>query len=269
MIEELENTYTPRRKKKRKHKQGQKRIHLHEELFCLVIHPTREPLDDWSSVCDEWQSVSLPTCVFPKGLKKNRKETDTTHSLTRVWRSQIALYVYDEERLCIDVHLIPYVHNKQWVSSVKGMFSVIHCIFITHLTAGSVVLYLHCNLDAFYCSFIKMLTIARSYLRTDTGRSWEYETYLPASSKQTESHYFCCIASFHQYMTSLSGMLTVLRFVVCVCNVFLMVCMFFAVPQESLSEKIKALKQQKLPRHVGIHDKIKFQFRFKLHHSTS
>lgn len=114
-----------------------------------------------------------------------------------------------------------------------------------------------------------MLTIAKSYLRTDTGRSWEYETYLPASSKQTESHYFCCIASFHQYMTSLSGMLTVLRFVVCVCNVFLMVCMFFAVPQESLSEKIKALKQQKLPRHVGIHDKIKFQFRFKLHHSTS
>lgn len=68
---------------------------------------------------------------------------------------------------------------------------------------------------------------------------------------------------------SLNGMLTVLRFVVCVCNVFLMVCMFFAVPQESLSEKIKALKQQKLPRHVGIHDKIKFQFRFKLHHSTS
>lgn len=56
---------------------------------------------------------------------------------------------------------------------------------------------------------------------------------------------------------------------VCVCNVFLMVCMFFAVPQERLSEKIKALKQQKLPRHVGIHDKIKFQFRFKLHHSTS
>lgn len=162
-------------------------------LGSLLTIGVQFAMSDNQSVCQ--------LVYFPKAWKKTRKETDTTHSLTRVWRSQIDLYVYDEERLCIDVHLIPYVHNKQWVSSVKGMFSAIHCIFITHLTAGSVVLYLHCNLDAFYCSFIKMLTIAKSYLRTDTGRSWEYETYLPASSKQTESHYFCCIASFHQYMT--------------------------------------------------------------------
>ena len=144
MTEGLENTYTHQREKK-KHKQGQKYIHLHEELLCLVIHPTREPLDDWSSVCDEWQSVSLPLWISQR-LEKKRKETNTTHSLTRVWRSQIALYISDEERLCIDVLFIPYVHNKQWVSSVKGMFSVIHCIFITHLTAGSVILYLDYNL---------------------------------------------------------------------------------------------------------------------------